>query len=286
MSNKIFISYSGSLNKKLGEYLIDIIKSLTMVDEIFLSSENINGGELWFKKINDALESSRVGIILFSRDTRERSWLFLEYGVLSYKAETNPDEAILVIPVYLDFSNSEWPDNPLKNYNAISFPDKGFEDSLTELITQIHNIFPKLKNNINESIKNSVSNLKNSPIASLIENYESFYIANLIKNLSQDDLKILNKMRMRTNKEYGYTTFSYIELYLQENICENCYPESYLSKLKINKYIHEERILGERVFFITESGMKVSLYWNRSNSHRGIIEYEISSEKNKLTKKS
>lgn len=80
---KVFISWSGSLSKKVAEILKPWIKCVLQVTEPFMSAEDIDKGTLWFNVISDQLADTAVGIICLTRDNLDQPWILFEAGSLA-----------------------------------------------------------------------------------------------------------------------------------------------------------------------------------------------------------
>lgn len=140
----IFLSFSGKFSKRIAEKLKAIIIHLeiTDTDKVFLADDNIKPGNDWLDKISDALITSRVGIFIFTIENRDNKWLYLEYGAFWYKKAFADKEVLEVIPVYIDFKDGEWPDNPIKKYQVTSFKE-GVKESILKILVQVNSVLNK-----------------------------------------------------------------------------------------------------------------------------------------------
>lgn len=140
-TSEVFLSFSGELSKKIATKLKEIIKHLEISNNVFFSDDNIKAGDNWLDEINASLKTSRVCIILFTKENINNKWLYLEYGAFSYKKHADIPKKIEVIPAYIDFESNNWPENPLKHYQAISLIKKGVKNSIIEILIKINEVF-------------------------------------------------------------------------------------------------------------------------------------------------
>ena len=80
---KVFISWSGELSKKVAELLNEWIPSVLQNVEPWISTEDIEKGEIWFGAITDKMADVSVGIICLTRDNMNAPWILFEAGALS-----------------------------------------------------------------------------------------------------------------------------------------------------------------------------------------------------------
>jgi hypothetical protein len=83
MATKVFVSWSGSLSKKVAEVFRDWIQNVLQNAQPFLSSEDIDKGGQWWIAINDELASSGVGVVCLTSENLDARWLLFESGALA-----------------------------------------------------------------------------------------------------------------------------------------------------------------------------------------------------------
>jgi hypothetical protein len=84
---KIFISWSGSLSRRVAEALRDWLPSVLQTVQPYVSSEDIDKGARWSVDISHELQASGYGIICVTADNVSAPWLNFEAGALSNKFE-------------------------------------------------------------------------------------------------------------------------------------------------------------------------------------------------------
>lgn len=107
---EIFISWSGEKAKIYARFLTEVLnKVFNKRSEIFYS-ENIESGTLWLERINKALEESKVGIIILTRESMYKPWVNYEAGAMHEKAS--------IIPVCVDISFGDLDSHPLRFFQG------------------------------------------------------------------------------------------------------------------------------------------------------------------------
>ncbi|MFC5290705.1 hypothetical protein ACFPM7_26930 [Actinokineospora guangxiensis] len=86
---KVFISWSGSLSRKVAEILREWIPSVLQSVDPYVSSEDIDKGARWSSDIASELEGSNFGILCVTKDNLSAPWLNFEAGALSKLFETS-----------------------------------------------------------------------------------------------------------------------------------------------------------------------------------------------------
>jgi hypothetical protein len=109
---KVFISWSGSLSKRIAEILREWLQDVLQNSEPFLSSEDIDKGTIWFNRINNELATSGVGIICLTFENLREPWILFESGALA-KGLEQPKICTLLINI-----TPEHVKPPLSMFNA------------------------------------------------------------------------------------------------------------------------------------------------------------------------
>lgn len=84
----VFLSYR-SINRAWVLNLYDILNELG--HKVFLDQYVIKPGDILIEKLEDALEKSQVGILIWSSEARDSDWVRKEYYALEKKATRNQD---------------------------------------------------------------------------------------------------------------------------------------------------------------------------------------------------
>lgn len=83
---KIFISWSGNAShvaaSALKEWLPNVFQSIE-TDDVFLSSEDIAKGAVWFSELGQILDESGFGVLCLTPENLTAPWILFEAGALS-----------------------------------------------------------------------------------------------------------------------------------------------------------------------------------------------------------
>ena len=81
--SRVFLSWSGKPCQKVAEGLGDLIANLDAGVKPFVSSRNIEIGELWTQKLSSALNSCCCGVLCLAPQALASPWVMFEAGALS-----------------------------------------------------------------------------------------------------------------------------------------------------------------------------------------------------------
>jgi hypothetical protein len=109
---KVFLSWSGTLTKRVAELLRDWLPNVLQNVDPWISSEDIEKGEIWFTSIGEAISEVTTGIVCLSKDNLNAPWILFESGSLSKGITKNRVCTLLV-----DLEPSDLMP-PLSNFNA------------------------------------------------------------------------------------------------------------------------------------------------------------------------
>jgi len=237
--SEIFLSFSGDKSQKFAEKLQDLIKKIGL-GTIFLANTNIKSGDNWLEKIYANLKECRVGIVIFTKENRDNNkWLYLEYGVLSYKQETKTDENLKTIPIYLDFTEDDWKDNPLVKYQSVSF-SVNFDEAIDNLLVSINDTLRK-KKGFNASEKRL-----EEPLLSIINELKNIILSP--EEIKDDKTKInsvstpLTPITQPLNKSVIAQVLENIHSFIKKN---QCILYNYIEYDKVEKYLENEVKIDE-----------------------------------------
>lgn len=96
----VFLSYR-SINRAWVLNLYDIL--IELGHKVFLDQYVIKPGDILIEKLEDALEKSQAGILIWSNEARDSDWVKKEYFVLEKKATNEND--FYFIPVRINYVN-------------------------------------------------------------------------------------------------------------------------------------------------------------------------------------
>ncbi len=86
---KIFISWSGSRSKPVAIALKGWIKTVLQATEPWVSTNDIDGGSVWFGKITEQLKESQTSIICLTPENVSEPWILFEAGAVAKGIEAN-----------------------------------------------------------------------------------------------------------------------------------------------------------------------------------------------------
>jgi len=127
---KVFISWSGEKSKAVATKLHEMLPDIINYVETWLSSEDIDAGARWNKKIAKELSETKFGIICLTKSNPEAPWLVFEAGALAKTIDDNT----FVCPYLIDMEPSDIPKGPLTQFQW----KKANEDGTLELIETIN----------------------------------------------------------------------------------------------------------------------------------------------------
>lgn len=125
---KVFISWSGSLSKELGEALRDWLPGVLQAAKPYFTPSDIEKGTRWAIDIAKELESSSFGILCITRENVNAPWILFEAGALSKSLDKTH-----VCPILFGISNADVA-GPLKQFQCTSFE----KNDLKKLISAIN----------------------------------------------------------------------------------------------------------------------------------------------------
>ena len=79
---KVFISWSGERSKAAAELLNEWIPYVIHAIDPWISTEDIDKGTTWFKKITDKLTCTSIGIVCLTPENKNNPWILFESGAL------------------------------------------------------------------------------------------------------------------------------------------------------------------------------------------------------------
>ena len=156
---EIFISWSGEKANKYACFLNEVLNRVFDKRSEIFYSENIESGTLWLERINQALEESKVGIIILTRESVYKPWVNYEAGAMH-------KEKASIIPVCVDISFEDLDSHPLhffqsKYYFTWESMEKLFKELKEKLNWQYeldYREYPKMQNEF-EAFINENNNL-------------------------------------------------------------------------------------------------------------------------------
>lgn len=124
---KIFISWSGSLSRRVAEILRAWLPKVLQAVQPYVSSEDIDKGARWSAEISSQLEASKYGIICVTADNIAAPWLNFEAGALSKSVKESR-----VSPFLFGINNVT---GPMKQFQTTVYE----HDDMLKLVASINN---------------------------------------------------------------------------------------------------------------------------------------------------
>lgn len=125
---KVFISWSGTLSKKIAECLKTWLPCFIQSIEPFCSTEDIEKGVNWNQKLTTELNNTHFGIVCLTNENVSAPWIHFEAGAISKLV----DSKISVLQIGLNVSDIK---GPLSTFQATKFE----KDDFYKLLESINN---------------------------------------------------------------------------------------------------------------------------------------------------
>lgn len=116
---KIFVSWSGTLSKKIAELIKKWLPCFIQAAEIFFSPEDIEKGENWDSKISKELSECKYGIICLTAENVTAPWINFEAGAIAKTLDSR------VATLMININPSEIK-GPLSRYQATKLEKDDF----------------------------------------------------------------------------------------------------------------------------------------------------------------
>ena len=123
----IFISWSGQRSKIVAKALRKWIPQVIQSVKPWISSEDIDAGNLWNQEITIVLEKSKFGIICLTPENMNAPWILFEAGALAKTVEKK-----LVCPYLINLKSTEI-NGPLTQFQAVEDTKEGTLNLMTSI---------------------------------------------------------------------------------------------------------------------------------------------------------
>ena len=117
MRKKVFISWSGDHTREFAQELKKVLEDRIFKEydlECFFSTQDIDCGTSWRKKIQNELRECKVGIICITKSNVRAPWLYMEAGAMIARG-------INTIPLLLDCENNILQKSPFSDLQTSNF---------------------------------------------------------------------------------------------------------------------------------------------------------------------
>lgn len=112
---KVFISWSGSVSKRLAESIRDWLPGVLQLVSPYFTPSDIEKGGRWANDIAKELSSAELGILCITRDNIHSDWILFEAGALSKSLDKS-----YVCPILFGINNADL-SGPLKQFQTTEF---------------------------------------------------------------------------------------------------------------------------------------------------------------------
>jgi len=149
--NKLFLSWSGAMSKKVAEALNKWIPTVLQHVDTFVSSKDIESGEDWFERLTKELNNSAMGIICITPSNVGSQWIHFEAGAIfrAAKQESINLKRLNIFLFHIDTLRSDI-GGPL---NKFQFTRSNEKDEVLALLRTINNNLP---NKVTDSVLEEV----------------------------------------------------------------------------------------------------------------------------------
>lgn len=97
----VFISWSGENSATVGEAFHQLLRHTLQGLPIFISSDAIRSGALWFPRIQEGLDQAKFGVVIATRRALDSPWVLFESGAI-WKAKSETAIAVLRVGLTVD----------------------------------------------------------------------------------------------------------------------------------------------------------------------------------------
>ncbi|WP_158553241.1 toll/interleukin-1 receptor domain-containing protein [Mesorhizobium denitrificans] len=142
---KVFVSWSGDSSQAVAKLLHNWLPNVLQTVRVFVSSKDIKGGERWYPRLAEELESTNFGIVIVTRSNKEAPWIQFEAGALSKHVEGR------VVPLLCQMKVIELTGNPLQAFQAAEVS----KDGILSLVRTLNGELPSplLQQNLEETFE-------------------------------------------------------------------------------------------------------------------------------------
>jgi hypothetical protein len=127
---KVFVSWSGESSKQIAELLKRWLEDVQQGCSVWVSSEDIEKGSIWFNQIADSLKDTGFGILCLNRANLESPWILFEAGALSKGLSSSR-----VTPFLIDITSTDLTP-PLSLLNATTPSERDMLKLVKEINAQ------------------------------------------------------------------------------------------------------------------------------------------------------
>lgn len=191
---KVFISWSGEKSKNVASLIKGFLQLMIPDIPVFLSTDDIRSGEIWFRKISQELADTNYGIIVLTNENKEAPWLLFEAGALFKGLPMNR-----IIPLTVDLNPSEV-ESPLSSFQVRPIDEK----NMFKIIKDIKDF---IKGKSNEALSEMTAKefeILNNSFKFAWPYFDNGYTDILLKYAgSSFDLSFMQKFIFQDNDEIG-----------------------------------------------------------------------------------
>lgn len=145
----IFISWSKQESKEIAFELQKLFNKLTNSSNIFVSENSIEKGKEFQKEILEAIRTTDLFVVVYTRTSKKSAWVSFEGGFASAL-----NKRVVPILFFDDKNWHSWIDNPLNSFSALNYDAPDFNRNVCKML----NI--SFDNQNKEIIKKSLEKIK------------------------------------------------------------------------------------------------------------------------------
>jgi len=127
---KVFIMWSEESSRKVAEALYEFLKSVLQAPDYFISTEDVEAGQLWSNVIAGELEATHIGIACLTKQNLNSRWIHFESGAISKVSEKSK-----VMPYLIGVKKSDV-EQPLAKFQMVKADKSGTRRLVKSLIAE------------------------------------------------------------------------------------------------------------------------------------------------------
>lgn len=124
---EIFVSWSGAKSREVAELLKVWLHNVLQSLKIWVSTENIDTGAMWFAQICEQIKKVNNSIIVVTKENKDNPWIMFEAGALCRGDDNNRVNVLLVDVEPEDIRQ------PLASFNMVKADKDGMKKMMRDI---------------------------------------------------------------------------------------------------------------------------------------------------------
>lgn len=124
---EIFVSWSGAKSKEIAELLKIWLHNVLQSLKVWVSTENIDTGAMWFAQICEQIKKVNNSIIVVTKENKDNPWIMFEAGALCRGDDNNRVNVLLVDVEPEDIRQ------PLASFNMVKADKDGMKKMMRDI---------------------------------------------------------------------------------------------------------------------------------------------------------